>query len=321
VLVVFQDLPYLFETLLRIANAKMEDFLAGGSAALMAITIMHPVDVVKTRLQLQGELGSSGGAYRGVFGSLLSIARSEGFQGLYRGILPAYCLQFTVTAVRFGVYGLAKKVFNQEEKSAGTNFVLAAISGACGGFLGAPFFALKTRAQAFSSAAELAVGKSQQKPPDSLFQSFREIAQREGPQGFFRGIDAFVPRVVMYGAAQLGVYDFVKPIFRDKLGLGEGVLLHLSTAVVAATAAVIVIQPFDFLAARLMNQPVNEFGNGLYYNGFFDCAHKSVQNEGLRCFLKGGWANMARMAPYTVLVLIFFEQTKNVFTFKRNSIQ
>lgn len=76
----------------------MDEFVLGGMSAIAAISCMHPVDVVKTRLQFQGErgaIGSTGGKqYRGVFSSLLSIGRHEGLQGLYRGIIPAYGLQF-----------------------------------------------------------------------------------------------------------------------------------------------------------------------------------------------------------------------------------
>lgn len=49
----------------------MEAFICGGAAAIVSITCTHPIDVVKTRLQVQGELqaarapGSSTGPYSG----------------------------------------------------------------------------------------------------------------------------------------------------------------------------------------------------------------------------------------------------------------
>mmetsp|Transcript_19561 Transcript_19561/g.34883 ORF Transcript_19561/g.34883 Transcript_19561/m.34883 type:complete len:287 (+) Transcript_19561:1869-2729(+) len=284
----------------------MENFLAGGASALVAITIMHPVDVVKTRLQMQGEGANAGGVkYKGVFSSMVRIAQNEGIAGLYRGILPAYCLQFTVTAVRFGIYGASKKWFAEQDAMGdgeasktsrlSRNFALAGISGACGGMLGAPFFALKTRAQVYSTSKELAVG-TQHKPPESIPRALMQIYREEGLRGFIRGTDAFVPRVVVYGAAQLGVYDLVKTIFLENFGFVEGPLLHFSTAAVAAAVAVTAIQPFDFLAARTMNQPVDlATGRGALYNGLLDCAVKSIRSEGPSCLLKGSWANICRM--------------------------
>mmetsp|Transcript_15341 Transcript_15341/g.27275 ORF Transcript_15341/g.27275 Transcript_15341/m.27275 type:complete len:300 (+) Transcript_15341:621-1520(+) len=296
----------------------MDDFVAGGVAALAAITVMHPLDVVKSRMQFQGEQGQgqgqgqgSKGAYRGVLSSLISIAKKEGMPGLYRGIMPAYGLQVAVTSTRFGVYGISKRILadydagREEERGKWANFLMAGVSGACGGVLGTPFFALKTRAQVYSTDSSLAVG--QQHKVEGLWSGLKAMYQRDGVLGFTRGMNAFVPRVVVYGAAQLGVYEVAKPLLQERVGLKEGLPLHFTSAFVAAIAAVITIQPFDFLSARLSNDP-----HGKLYSGMGDCAIKSVRAEGPTCFLKGCWANMCRMGPYTVLVLVFFEQSKNL---------
>lgn len=301
----------------------MADFLAGGVSSVMAITLTHPIDVVKSRMQFQGEgartgsgkAGAGGGVYRGVFSSLAAIGRAEGIRGLYRGLIPAYGLQVSVTGTRFGVYSLAKDFVKSEDgtpQPAWHNFALAALSGFCGAVLGNPFFALKTRAQVFSSAPGLAVGT--QHAPSGLLQGLGNIYSEEGLKGYLRGANAFIPRVVVFGAAQLGFYDLCKPFFKDQFHLEEGLQLQFPCAFVASSAAVIAIQPFDFLAARLQNQPVDPLTKrGLLYSGMLDCLHKSIQAEGPSCLLKGCWANACRMGPYSVLVLIFFEQNKRLF--------
>ena len=72
----------------------MEAFICGGGAALVAITCTHPIDVVKTRLQVQGELGANDRAYRGIVSSLGTIARREGTRGLYMGCCPRTACSF-----------------------------------------------------------------------------------------------------------------------------------------------------------------------------------------------------------------------------------
>ena len=57
--------------------------LAGNLASLTSVTTCFPLEVVKTRMQVQGGLGVS------KFGlsSLKSVVQEEGIRGLYRGYL------------------------------------------------------------------------------------------------------------------------------------------------------------------------------------------------------------------------------------------
>lgn len=104
------------------------------------------------------------------------------------------------------------------------------------------------------------------------------------------------------------MFDSAKETLGSLLKLEDGFPLQVCSSVVAALCAVVAIQPFDFIAARLMNQP----SDNKLYNGFLDCVYKSVRNEGITCLAKGGMANFARMGPYTVLVLVFVEQFKGL---------
>ena len=104
------------------------DFLAGGLAAISAITLVHPIDVVKSRMNFAGELGKNNKKF-GVVSWILHLAREEGLGSLYRGLSAAYALQFTVTATRFGTYSFAKSILGDEKKSDLTNFLLAGASG------------------------------------------------------------------------------------------------------------------------------------------------------------------------------------------------
>ena len=46
------------------------EFLCAGTSAVMAICINNPIDVIKTRIQLQGQLGQGRSLYTGVFDAL-----------------------------------------------------------------------------------------------------------------------------------------------------------------------------------------------------------------------------------------------------------
>jgi solute carrier family 25 protein 34/35 len=285
---------------------------------LLLLSVLS-LEQVKSRQQFAGESGRSGPQeYRGVLSSLRAIYAAEGPRGLYRGIAPAYALQVATTGARFGTFGLSKGVVSELEARHGTlsagerralSFAQAALAGAVGGFFGTPFFGLKTRAQVFSSAPALAVGT--QHRPKRLAAAFADIYLEGGLRAYARGMQAFMPRVIVYSTAQLGVNDVIKPVLRDHVRMPPGLALDFSSAFIAAVAAVVAIQPFDFVAARLLNQPVDpRTGRGQLYDGFASCLARSVQAEGLGCLAKGMWPNMVRMGPYTVLVLVLYERLK-----------
>jgi solute carrier family 25 protein 34/35 len=67
-------------------------------------------------------------------------------------------------------------------------------------------------------------------------------------------------------------------------------------------------QPFDLVAARMMNQPVDPTTGKGRYSGPIDCLKKTVQTEGPLGLYKGVTANFMRMAPQYILTFMFFEQ-------------
>lgn len=66
--------------------------VAGGSAGFVEVCIMHPLDVVKTRLQLQSKplpnAVNPGVYYKGVFDCFGKMYRTEGLLSYWKGILP-----------------------------------------------------------------------------------------------------------------------------------------------------------------------------------------------------------------------------------------
>jgi len=75
----------------------------GGIASCIAEVITLPMDTVKTRLQLQGELGSVR-QYSGSFDAVGKIARNEGILAFWKGIAPALLRQATYGSMRYGFY-------------------------------------------------------------------------------------------------------------------------------------------------------------------------------------------------------------------------
>jgi len=93
-------------------NHFAKGFLAG-SCARVAI---HPLDVMKKRLQVVGlkRAASYGAAETAnkAFPLVLSILKTEGARGFYKGLVPALCKSAPSSAITFGVYEFAISVLD-----------------------------------------------------------------------------------------------------------------------------------------------------------------------------------------------------------------
>mmetsp|Transcript_17086 Transcript_17086/g.38825 ORF Transcript_17086/g.38825 Transcript_17086/m.38825 type:complete len:315 (+) Transcript_17086:77-1021(+) len=297
-------------------RAQGAEFLVAGTAACGAITFTNPVDVVKTRLQLQGELAAAGGsaaqgeaAYTGVGQALLRIGAREGLRGLQRGLPAAYLLQFSNVGVRFGGYDALKKLFGIRPGSSASGWASSLLMGGASGVLAAlvsnPFFLLKTRYQAVGSEAV-----RHQHGHASLMKAFVAIGREDGVRGYYRGLSAFMPRVAAASSVQMSTYDVSKQLIMRRTGLGDGVPLHAGASLLTGVAVTLAMQPFDFAAVRVMNQAVDANGIGALYSGPWDCIRKVVQTEGVVAVYKGTLANYLRFGPYCILTFVFVEQMR-----------
>lgn len=85
--------------------------VAGAFAGTAASAATNPLDVVKTRLQTQGEVGAR--RYRGLGDALRSIRVEEGYAGLMRGIRPRVLFHMPAAAVCWTTYEFCKHLLRQ----------------------------------------------------------------------------------------------------------------------------------------------------------------------------------------------------------------
>lgn len=101
---------------------------AGGSAGFVEVCIMHPLDLVKTRLQIQTKapssiivsaatVGGGGGGivgdvyYNGVADCFKKMIKAEGFTSLWKGVLPPILADTPKRAVKFLTFEQYKRFF------------------------------------------------------------------------------------------------------------------------------------------------------------------------------------------------------------------
>lgn len=128
----------------------IRNIAGAGGAAVITVSFIHPLDLIKTRLQIQGEAGRATKQYNGFFGVIKTVSAEEGLGAFYKGIGAAWLREASYTSLRLGLYEPMKGMVGADKKDAGfmRKFLAGALAGAIGSTAGNPFDVLKTRMMA-----------------------------------------------------------------------------------------------------------------------------------------------------------------------------
>lgn len=283
-------------------------FATGATAACTAVLATNPMEVVKTRLQLDGEGVRGQRQYRGIVHALTTIASKEGIQGVQAGLIPALMYQTLMNGARLGLYEPVQRSLVSLTGADPTSITLkaasGALSGAVGATLGSPVYLVKNRLQAASK--HFVVRESHQY--SGMLDAFSKIWKEGGVRGIFRGLDGALPRVMFGSATQLSSYDTCKSLVASA-GVPDGVPQHLAASLAASLLTVTVMNPLDVVSTRLYQSA----GHATKYSGPIDCAIKTVSLEGIGALQKGWLAQYTRLGPHTILTFLLLEQIRPIF--------
>uniref|UniRef100_A0A7I4B9K8 Uncoupling protein n=1 Tax=Physcomitrium patens TaxID=3218 RepID=A0A7I4B9K8_PHYPA len=252
-------------------------FAASAFSACWAETCTIPLDTAKVRLQLQGKAlaGELNAApkYRGMFGTMATIAREEGAASLWKGIVPGLHRQCLFGGLRIGLYEPVKNVYIGKDHVGDAPLIKKIAAG------------LTTGALAICVAS----------PTDLV----KVRLQSEGklPPG--------VPR--RYSGAMNAYSTIVKQTLLKLPGFTDNVVTHILSGLGAGFIAVCVGSPVDVVKSRMMGG-----GQGAY-KGTIDCFVQTFKNDGAGAFYKGFWPNFGRLGSWNVIMFLTLEQTKKAF--------
>lgn len=281
-------------------------FVYGGLASCVAELGTFPIDLTKTRLQIQGQVCDKNHAtlkYRGMIDCFLKVAKQEGFSALYAGIWPAVLRQSTYGTIKFGTYYSLKSIifeYNKDYEPFTVSLFCAVIAGAVSSAIANPTDVLKVRMQVQGTAGNI-----------SLVDCFKDVYTREGISGLWRGVNPTAQRAAVIAAVELPVYDFCKSRL---LGFfGDNVANHFISSLTASLGSAVASTPIDVVRTRLMNQ--KKLKNQLdvkvqLYKGTVDCFVRTFKHEGFWAFYKGFIPTWFRMGPWNIIFFITYEQLK-----------
>ncbi|XP_023586777.1 solute carrier family 25 member 35 isoform X2 [Trichechus manatus latirostris] len=272
------------------------DFLLSGLAACGACVFTNPLEVVKTRMQLQGELQAPGSYqrhYRNVFHAFITIGKVDGLAALQKGLAPALIYQFLMNGIRLGTYGLAESrgYLHTAEgtHSPARSAAAGALAGVLGAYLGSPIYM-------------------------GMFQALTQIGQKHGLVGLWRGSLGCLPRVIVGSSTQLCTFSSTKDLITQwEVFPSQSWKAALAAAMVSGIVVVLAMTPFDVASTRLYNQPTDAGGKGLIYRGILDALLQTARTEGIFGMYKGIGASYFRLGPHTILSLFFWDQLRSIY--------
>jgi len=145
----------------RAATAVMEQLAIAGCSSMIAAACTNPIDVLKTRLQIDG--AGTTACQQVHRGSFIQCARNllstEGVASLYRGVIPSLAREASYSSLRIGMYeplrnfyaSKLSSTFNDDHSSSLAVKVLAGgTTGAIGSAVANPCDLIKVKQQSFT---------------------------------------------------------------------------------------------------------------------------------------------------------------------------
>ncbi|XP_064126173.1 kidney mitochondrial carrier protein 1 isoform X2 [Loxodonta africana] len=240
-------------------------FVYGGLASVTAECGTFPIDLTKTRLQIQGQTNDANFKeirYRGMLHALVRIGREEGLKALYSGIAPAMLRQASYGTIKIGTYQSLKRLFVErpEDETLLINVVCGILSGVISSAIANPTDVLKIRMQAQNSTIQ-----------GGMIGNFMNIYQQEGTRGLWKGVSLTAQRAAIVVGVELPIYDITKKHLILSGLMGDTVYTHFLSSFTCGLAGALASNPIDVVRTRMMNQRVLRDGRCSGPTGTLDC--------------------------------------------------
>lgn len=290
--------------------------MAAVSAGALQTIFWHPLDLLKTRMQVQGariESGSGVPAYRSLRHAIVTIMHSEGALGFLRGVAPSIFGSSLAWGIQMPVYARLKQQFSTDQTTltsertlfyfAPRDFGCSLLAGCVTNVFVHPVFLVKTRMQLQPrTRGGGSVRPDIAKPAyRSSFNAVQSILREEGFAGLYTG---FLPSLLLstHGAVLLVSYDHFKALY-------PSVLVASFSAKIFAT---ITTYPLQVVRSVMQQRP--PLDGSFPYTSTMVTARILWQRGGVAALYRGIGPQMARAVPQAMAFFSIYEQALGLFS-------
>ncbi|XP_063060608.1 mitochondrial uncoupling protein 4 isoform X1 [Engraulis encrasicolus] len=277
---------------------RLTKFTLSACAAAVAELVTFPLDLTKTRLQVQGEaaarragtggagsgggggssgVGSGGGAssgagsgggssrapqasYRGMMHTAIGIVQEEGPLKLWQGVTPAIYRHVVYSGGRMLAYEQLRESVLGRNQDGSFPLWKAVVGGMAAGAVG-QFLASPTdlvKVQMQMEGRRLLEGKEPR--VRGATHAFVKIFSEGGVRGLWAGWVPNVQRAALVNLGDLTTYDTVKHFLLRNTPIEDNSLCHALASICSGLVAATMGTPADVVKTRIMNQPRDAHG-------------------------------------------------------------
>lgn len=274
-----------------------QPFVTGGLAGCLATSCIQPIDMVKVRIQLMGNVPK---AAKSPFVVARQVVNNEGFFALYKGLDAGLLRQITYTTARMGLFRVISEYMKPEGEptlSLWRKGLAGLLAGGLGSLVGTPADLSLIRLQADSTLPIEA-----RRNYTGVIDALSRIAREEGIVAWWRGATPTVARAMALNMGMLASFDQSKEMLDARFGPGWGPTLTASA--ISGFFAVTFSLPFDFVKTKIQRMKADPITGKLPYRNMADCALKTLKSEGPLAFYAGYLTYYVRIAPHAMITLI-----------------
>lgn len=282
----------------------------GGIAGIIGVSVVFPLDLVKTRLQNQ-QIGPNGERmYHSMLDCFRKTLRNEGYFGMYKGSGVNILLITPEKAIK-----LAANDFFRHHLSVGPGKPLPVfremLAGACAGFcqiiITTPMELLKIQMQDAGRIAAQAKLEGKSVPHISATSLSVELVRTKGIFGLYKGTAATMLRDVSFSMVYFPLFARLNSLGPRKAdNSGEAVFWwSFLCGCAGGSLGALIVNPFDVMKTRL--QAIKKAEGEMSYLGISDAFVKILKYEGPKAFFKGGACRMIVIAPlFGIAQMVYF---------------
>ena len=275
-------------------KSALSSLVAGLGSGVITCVLCAPLDCIKVRIQVQGQLVNKKQYYNGIIGSAKKIIKEEGIRGLYKGLTPSLMTVPLFSAIYWSSYDHLKLSLEREYPTLPIEMihVLSAITaGAIGDVVTNPFFVTRVRMQTLSlHGTDNGI---------STTDMMRKIYNKEGFFAFYRGLGASFLGL-SHVAIQFPLYEYLKKKARDNNdNHKEDVFDLISASISAKLVACLLTYPHEVIRSRLQDYKSPK--------GVISLARGMIHKEGIFSLWSGLRVNLVRTFPATISTFLSYE--------------